>query len=163
MTTWRSALLALMFSRSASVAFSLSEQKFCSRMSFLNAATESRAKHHRDRVPEIPPKNAVALGQASPSPGPFLADKGNGACDRRGRRLCSRLWRSGGHVAASPSACTPRKRTMNQKVGATVGNTAAPPALGERLLYRSPITSDSGDSEDSDDADSKSYLAARPP
>jgi hypothetical protein len=54
-----------MFSRSASVAFSLSEQKFCSRMSFLNAATESRAKHHRDRVPEKPKRGFFGPGFAN--------------------------------------------------------------------------------------------------
>ena len=44
--------------------------KFYSRLSFFNAATQKPGQHHRDRVPTC--AVCAALGQASPSPGPFF-------------------------------------------------------------------------------------------
>ena len=94
-------------------------------MSFLNAATESRAKHLETASPKYPPKTRLLWARLHHRLALFWRIKE--------MELVIGVvvgWRSGGHVAASPSACTPRKRTMNQKVGATVGNTAGQESFG---------------------------------
>jgi len=99
-----------------SVAFSTPEQKFYNRLSFVDAGNQGAlAKGFHDRVPSPlrgcraglidhhrPALSFIRITVAS------LRTIGLPAL--RGRWFLSRLCRSGGHVAASSSACTPRKR-----------------------------------------------------
>jgi hypothetical protein len=102
--------------RIEAIAFSISEQKFYSRLSFLNAAPEKPGQTPSRPRPPNTPQNAVALGQVSLSPGPSFIGLGSQKVGPPsgidGSPLCSTSERYRHCTSGIDLTCRPRRRSL---------------------------------------------------